>query len=261
MSRPLKLSTVYCTRSSKQRDHKILLWLSSTMMKLPLPFLFLAIVSSWQQPHQQLSSVSRRQWLASTLADCVTVTATATVTSTTPSAPSLVSIVGATATTSVVLTASHTPPAGAAPPIAIIAQELGYFPVTNSKGETVYIPKRVSRESSDQAMALAHHLRNIKARVYETYWCPHSARQRELFGRQAWDVIDHVECSPKGYRAQPTMCNSKRIDGYPTWIIRGKVVSGERSLSELAKASAFPGNFVEALELNVPPSLGSSSCR
>ena len=193
-------------------------------MKLPLPFVFLTIVSSWQQPQPPLASASRRQWLASTFAECVTVAATATATGPTLSAPSLRSIVGATATTSVVLTASHTPPAGAAPPIAIIAQELGYFPVTNSQGETVYVPKRVARDSSDQALALAHHLRNIKARVYETYWCPHSARQRELFGRQAWDVVDHVECSPKGYRAQPTMCTSKHIDGYPTWIIRGKVV-------------------------------------
>jgi hypothetical protein len=112
-------------------------------------------------------------------------------------------------------------------------------------------------------MALALHLRTIHATVYETYWCPHSARQRELFGRQAWDILlqNHVECSPKGYRGQPTICLSKQIDGYPTWIIRGKVISGERPLSELAKASAFPGKFDETLEQNVPPSLGSSSCQ
>ena len=36
----------------------------------------------------------------------------------------------------------------AAPPIAIIAEELGYFPVTNADGETVYVPKRIQRPST-----------------------------------------------------------------------------------------------------------------
>lgn len=49
----------------------------------------------------------------------------------------------------------------AAPPIAIIAEELGYFPVTNSEGKTVYIPKKVSRESSEQAIQLAKYLRDV----------------------------------------------------------------------------------------------------
>ena len=220
------------------------------MMKLVLlPLLFLAIavqVSSWQPPQpppqrHASSSASRRQWLTSTVAKCITAATTLVVSSTPFSLPP--------------------PAAEAAPPIAIIAQELGYFPVTNSQGATVYVPKRVSRDSSEQAIALASHLRTIHATVYETYWCPHSARQREVFGRQAWDILTHVECSPKGYRGQPAVCISKQIDGYPTWIIRGKVVAGERSLSELAKASAFPGTFDEALEQNVPPSLGSASCR
>jgi hypothetical protein len=121
----------------------------------------------------------------------------------------------------------------------------------------------LSRESSDQAMALALHLRTIHATVYETYRCPHSARQRELFGRQAWDILlqNHVECSPKGYRGQPTICLSKQIDGYPTWIIRGKVISGERPLVNWPKQVPFLENSMKPLERNVPPSLGSSSCQ
>jgi hypothetical protein len=153
-----------------------------------------------------------------------------------------------------------TSPALAAPPIAIIAEELGYFPVTNSKGDTMYVPRRVRRDSSQQAMALAKHLQKINARVYETYWCPHSARQRELFGKQAWALIPKVECSSNGYDAQPKMCGNK-IEGYPTWQVRGKFVSGERPLSILAEASGFPGKFDETLEENVPPPLGSSACK
>lgn len=51
--------------------------------------------------------------------------------------------------------------ADAAPPIAIIAEELGYFPVTNRNGDTVYVPKRVSRTSSQQSIDLAKHLQNV----------------------------------------------------------------------------------------------------
>ena len=65
----------------------------------------------------------------------------------------------ATTTASLLLSPSST---FAAPPIAIIAEELGYFPVTNRKGQTVYVGKRVKRESSDQAIALAKHLHDVR---------------------------------------------------------------------------------------------------
>lgn len=188
------------------------------------PFLLCALVpaAAWQP-----APPSRRQWLASIAAASV----------------------GAAGTTQ----------ASAAPPISIIAEELGYFPVTNEKGQTLYVPKRIKRDSSEQAIALAQHLAKTKTRMYEAYWCPHCARQRELFGKQAWALIDHVECAPKGYGAQPKLCS--KIDGYPTWKIKGKEVGGERPLSDLAKESGFPGVFDEALEENVPPPLGSGTCQ
>jgi hypothetical protein len=50
-------------------------------------------------------------------------------------------------------------PAHSAPPISIIAEELGYFPIQSSKtGKTIYVPKRVQRESSEQAVWLAAQL-------------------------------------------------------------------------------------------------------
>ena len=51
--------------------------------------------------------------------------------------------------------------AQAAPPIAVIAEELGYFPVQNKDGEVTYIPKRVQRQSSDQAIELAKRLKEL----------------------------------------------------------------------------------------------------
>ena len=149
----------------------------------------------------------------------------------------------------------------AAPPIAIIAEELGYFPVTNSANETVYIPKRIKRQSSDQAIQLARKLRESGAVMYTAFWCPHCARQRELWGREAFAELRNVECAPKGYNAQPGICFAKQVDGYPTLILgNGKVISGERDLADLAKEIGFKG-FQEKLETNIPPPLGSSACK
>lgn len=53
--------------------------------------------------------------------------------------------------------------ASAAPPIAIIAEELGYFPVTNRHGKTTYVPARVKRSSTDQAVLLAKYLKSVRS--------------------------------------------------------------------------------------------------
>jgi hypothetical protein len=60
-------------------------------------------------------------------------------------------------------------PSLAAPPIAIIAEELGYFPVTNRNGDTVNVPKRVSRTSSSQAIDLAKHLQTVSTYTVNIY--------------------------------------------------------------------------------------------
>jgi len=84
----------------------------------------------------------------------------------------------------------------AAPPFAIMEEELGYFPVTDERsGETVMVPSRVSRASTPQSIELAKYLRETGARMYGAYWCPHCSRQKELFGREAWSYVDYVECA------------------------------------------------------------------
>ncbi len=69
-------------------------------------------------------------------------------------------------------------PSNAAPPFAIMAEELGYFPVTDEKsGETVMVPAKAKRSSSDQAVELAKYLQSTKAVMYGAFWCPHCQRQ------------------------------------------------------------------------------------
>jgi len=149
----------------------------------------------------------------------------------------------------------------AAPPIAVIAEELGYFPVVNRDGKTVYVPQRVKRASSPQAVRLAEKLRSEGVAMVGTYWCPHTGRQKELFGREAMAIVRYVECSPKGYGANPGFCLAKQVDGYPAWLFPGgEVLSGERSLSELARRVGYDG-FDESLEANVPPMIGMGACK
>jgi hypothetical protein len=98
--------------------------------------------------------------------------------------------------------------------------------------------------------------------MYGAFWCPHCARQKELFGKEAWSYIEYIECAPKGYNANVKLCTN--VDGFPTWSFLGKpntteiIVSGEVPLSVLAEASKFVGSFEEELEENVPPLIGST---
>merc|ERR1712238_226449 len=181
----------------------------------------------------------------------------------------------------------------AAPPFAVMSEELGFFPVTNSAGQTVNIPAKVKRASTDQSILLAKHLKAVRSIVlmkfsckifffffsndfvwlhilqsksimYGAYWCPHCSHQRELFGREAWSYITYVECSPKGYGFDAVALSSKDIDGFPTWTFpNGKkksttlTSSGEMPLERLAKLSGYKGSFNVALEGFVPNSSGS----
>lgn len=150
-------------------------------------------------------------------------------------------------------------PAYAAPPFAVIAEELGYYPImvpttspsSGSQSSTTtiqYVAKRVQRPSTQQAIDLAHYMRTVPDHqivLAGTYWCSHTSHQKELFGIEAWNELNkkdvstnpsshgnnqrgtiknnngftYIECAPQGYRGNPTICSNLKIDGYPTWII------------------------------------------
>lgn len=141
----------------------------------------------------------------------------------------------------------------AAPPIAIIAEELGYFPVTNREGSTVYIPGKVRRKSTEQSIRLARHLKSVGATMYGTYWCPHCGHQKELFGSEAWSIIPYAECATKGFYYDANKINAVRdkVEGFPTWHFPKSAqkkkgnewVSGEMPLERIAILSGFSGDF------------------
>ncbi|MEM9264843.1 MAG: hypothetical protein AAGA46_04910 [Cyanobacteria bacterium P01_F01_bin.13] len=85
---------------------------------------------------------------------------------------------------------------------------------------------------------LAEYLSSAGAKMYGAYWCPHCARQKQLFGRAA-ELLPYVECDIRGVNAQVDLCNAIGINAYPTWQINGAFYLGTQPLNRLAIISGF----------------------
>lgn len=85
---------------------------------------------------------------------------------------------------------------------------------------------------------LADYLTNTGAKMYGAYWCPHCARQKQLFSHAA-HLIPYIECDPRGANANVDLCNTIGITAYPTWQINGEFYLGAQPLKRLAILSGF----------------------
>lgn len=103
------------------------------------------------------------------------------------------------------------------------------------------VPPAVTSASTPQSIALAEHLTSTGAVMYSAYWCPHCHEQKQLFGKDAAAKLKVVECAPDGRNSQKALCDSKKIEGFPTWEINGKLDSGVKPLAKLAELSGFKG--------------------
>jgi uncharacterized membrane protein len=110
-----------------------------------------------------------------------------------------------------------------------------------SETVTGVAPPPIQNVSGPSEIALAQHLRDIGAKKYSAYWCPHCQQQREMFGREAFEYIETIECAADGQDANPQLCREAGIQGFPTWEINGEKYSGARPLSELADLSGYTG--------------------
>ncbi|KAG8662849.1 thiol-disulfide oxidoreductase LTO1 isoform X2 [Manihot esculenta] len=105
-----------------------------------------------------------------------------------------------------------------------------------------YFTSEITTPSSPFAVSLARHLHSIGAKMYGAFWCSHCLEQKQMFGKEASDILDYVECFPDGYRKGTKIakvCADAKIEGFPTWVINDQVLSGEQELSELAQLSGF----------------------
>ena len=107
----------------------------------------------------------------------------------------------------------------------------------------------INTTSGPAELALARHLKQIGAKEYGAYWCPHCYEQKLLFGKQAAEELNYIECDPKGQNGRPDLCQAAGITGYPTWEINGQLYSGVQTLEKLAELSGYTGprNFQNSL--------------
>ena len=97
----------------------------------------------------------------------------------------------------------------------------------------------VSSESTKESIELAKYLNDKGVVKYSAYWCPNCLNQSELFGKQAYKELNVIECARDGIGSQTQLCIDKKIKGFPTWEINGKLILGVLSLNELSKLTGF----------------------
>ncbi|ACK68934.1 Vitamin K epoxide reductase [Gloeothece citriformis PCC 7424] len=99
----------------------------------------------------------------------------------------------------------------------------------------------ITTTSGEAEIALAKHLSAIGAKKYGAFWCPHCYDQKQLFGKEAFALVDYVECDPQGVNPQRALCEKAGITGFPSWEIKGQVYPGTQSLEKLAELSGYQG--------------------
>ena len=97
----------------------------------------------------------------------------------------------------------------------------------------------VTTDSPKESIELAKYLNDKGVVKYSAYWCPNCLNQSELFGKQAYRELNVVECARDGINSQTQLCIDKKIKGFPTWEINGKLILGVLSLKELSKLTGF----------------------
>lgn len=140
------------------------------------------------------------------------------------------------------------------------ASNPGFKQVLNASGKVIIpapsgAPKEgvgweIKTTSGESEIALARHLTKVGVKEYVAYWCPHCHEQKELFGKEAYSEIKHIDCAKPGSPNQQTkVCIDAGIKSYPTWEINGKLDPGVKTLDQLADLTGYQGprNFKYAL--------------
>ena len=97
----------------------------------------------------------------------------------------------------------------------------------------------ITSNSTKESIALAKYLKDEGVVKYSAYWCPNCLNQSELFGKQAYKELNVVECARDGKNSQMRLCIDKKIEGFPSWEINGKIIIGVQTLKELSELTGY----------------------
>ena len=110
------------------------------------------------------------------------------------------------------------------------------------RSPTENVSPMITTSSSPQNIKFAKFLRENNIVMYSAYWCPHCHDQKQLFGKEAVKELKVVECAEDGKNNNYKLCQTKGIEGFPSWEINGEIYSGTRDLNELAIITGYQGN-------------------
>jgi hypothetical protein len=106
---------------------------------------------------------------------------------------------------------------------------------------SVALTAKVETTSGTAEIALAEYLAVNDVKFYGAYSCSHCQKQKSLFGAVAASKLLYVECAPDGENSQRQLCKDKRIEMFPTWIVKGQYFPGTRDLKQLAEMTGYTG--------------------
>ncbi len=123
--------------------------------------------------------------------------------------------------------------------LLLLIAALAFPTVVNGEHLNVQKELIVTSESTKESIALAKFLKNNGVVKYSAYWCPNCLDQSELFGKEAYKELNVVECARDGKNSQTQLCIDKKIEGFPSWEINGKIIIGVQTLKELSELAGY----------------------
>eukprot|EP00596_Hydrurales_sp_CCMP1899_P009520 CAMPEP_0119035130 /NCGR_PEP_ID=MMETSP1177-20130426/2094_1 /TAXON_ID=2985 /ORGANISM="Ochromonas sp, Strain CCMP1899" /LENGTH=153 /DNA_ID=CAMNT_0006993065 /DNA_START=326 /DNA_END=787 /DNA_ORIENTATION=- len=126
-------------------------------------------------------------------------------------------------------------PSPASASTAPVAQAIAAL---EANGKTVeeLVPEeapKVTKTSSPRAVSVGKRLNALNAKMYGAFWCSHCNNQKQELGVEVAKLFEYVECDKDGANSQFKICRANKLQGYPTWEIKGELYPGEKDLGEL----------------------------
>lgn len=102
---------------------------------------------------------------------------------------------------------------------------------------TACTPKNTTPDS--ELESVAQWITQSGAKMYGAWWCPHCQDQKKKFGEAAFKRIDYIECA-KPDRSQTSVCQSAKIESYPTWEFGdGTRITRVMTIEELKEKTGY----------------------
>lgn len=107
-------------------------------------------------------------------------------------------------------------------------------------GLSIFLSGCSSEESDNQLDDFATCLTEEGVTMYGGFRCPHCKDVKNTF-KDSWELIDYVECDPRGPDEQSLLCIEKSIEYYPTWeLANGTFIVGAVPFPILSEATGCP---------------------